>query len=137
MSCGAACARQLLRDAGIEVDEATLRAEAGFHPDIGIDGQGLVLVLEKHLHPRRFRAGMVPPQQLDLLARGAPFLLLLRTVSGKHWVIVDKVDGERVYVRDPAGIPNGPPDLGAEGVLARAELLERWRRAFNGAVWYL
>ncbi len=137
MSCGAACARQFLLDAGIVVDEATIRIEAGFHTELGIDGRGIVAVLEKHLPPRRFRTGVVPPHQMDLLARGAPFFLLMRTPIGKHWVIVDKVDGERAYVRDPAGVPDGPPDLGAEAVLLRSELLERWRRALNGAVWHL
>lgn len=36
MSCGAACARQLLLDAGIDVPEETLRERAGFHPELGI-----------------------------------------------------------------------------------------------------
>ena len=36
MSCGAACVRQILLDAGIDVPEAVLRDDAGFDADFGI-----------------------------------------------------------------------------------------------------
>lgn len=137
MSCGAACVRQVLIDAKVDVDEPTIRAEAGFDPIIGIEGRGIVAVLEKHLHPARFTTGSVPPYQLDALALRAPFFALLRTAAGRHWVIVDAIDDERARVRDPAGVPVGPPDVGADAVILRFEFLNRWRLAINGAVWRL
>jgi hypothetical protein len=62
---------------------------------------------------------------------------LLRTADGKHWVIVDRIDDERIHVRDPAGVPAGPLDTGADAVILRNELLNRWRLAINGTVWRL
>jgi predicted double-glycine peptidase len=41
MSCGAACVRQLLRDAGADVSEATIRDLASFHPEFGMPLEGL------------------------------------------------------------------------------------------------
>jgi ABC-type bacteriocin/lantibiotic exporter with double-glycine peptidase domain len=134
MSCGAACVRQLLLDAGMDIAESALREEAHFDPVSGIDGRALALVLERHLGPSRYAAGSVPPDQLELLARTVPFLALVRA-PGRHWIIVDGLDEEHVYVRDPAGPETA--SVGLEGTMSRGVFLDRWRRAINGAVYRL
>lgn len=131
-SCGAACARQLLLDARLDVPEATIRLLAGFEPEFGILLDGLRDALDA-LHPGvRYAQGTVWPEQLDQLARLAPFIVLLRTPS-RHFVIVDQVGATEVRVREPAGTPEAP-SLGAVGVMDREVFLERWARAFHGAV---
>jgi ABC-type bacteriocin/lantibiotic exporter with double-glycine peptidase domain len=134
MSCGAACVRQLLLDAGLDIDEGALREQARFDPVSGIEGRDLARVLEMHLGPSRYAAGAVPPEQLDLLTRFVPFLALVRA-PGRHWIIVDRLDEEHVYVRDPAGPDNA--SVGVEGVMLRTVFLDRWRRMINGAVYRL
>lgn len=131
MSCGAACVRQLLLDAEIDIAEATIRSDCGFDPVNGIEGIAIVQVLEKHLAPRRYRSGAVLPTQLGLLARSAPFLVLVRA-PWRHWIIVDAVAEEYIHVRDPAGLE--ATNVGLQGVIQRGAFLERWRRATNGAV---
>jgi predicted double-glycine peptidase len=132
-SCGAACARQLLRDAGLDLDEATLRASAGYDPtfpDLGISDQGLCAALNEH-HPSRYVGGTPNPPDLDHLASKVPVIVLVRTPA-RHWIIVDAIDNDEVRVRDPAGVGSDP--RGASGTLERAELERCWRAARWGTV---
>lgn len=132
MSCGAACARQLLLDAGIDVPEARLRELTGFDPDQGIMPEALAEALNE-LHPGvRYRAGSVGPEQLPALAKVVPFIALLRTPS-THFVIVQDITETEVYIRDPAGVPDDAP-VGREGVLNKAAFVERWTRAINRVI---
>lgn len=133
-SCGAACARQVLLDAGIDVPESRIRELVGFNPDLGlgITLEALARVLDQ-LHPgARYKSGSVPHEELPALAHVTPFIALLKTPA-KHIVIVDEIAEAEVRVRDPAGIPGGPP-VGLEGVMDRQVFVNRWTRAFNGVV---
>jgi ABC-type bacteriocin/lantibiotic exporter with double-glycine peptidase domain len=132
MSCGAACARQLLLDAGIDVPEARLRELAGFDPDRGITLDALATALNE-LHPGvRYKYGTVWPENLSMLASVVPFIALLRTPS-RHIVIVRDITETEVYIRDPAGVP-GEPAIGLEGVMNKKAFVERWTRAYNGVI---
>ena len=132
MSGGAACARQILLDAEIDVPEATIRERAGYHPDLGISLDALEGVLND-LHPgARYKAGAVLPEGLPQLGRVVPFLALLRTPS-RHIVIVDEITASNVTIRDPSGLPEGP-GLGAWGLMDREVFVERWTRAYNGVL---
>lgn len=80
-SCGAACARQMLLDAGINVPEARIRELARFDPDQGITYDGVGAALNE-LHPgERYRSQSVHPAQLPALAERVPFIAMLRTPS--------------------------------------------------------
>ncbi|MEO5731627.1 MAG: cysteine peptidase family C39 domain-containing protein [Byssovorax sp.] len=132
MSCGAACARRILIDAGIDVPEATIRERAGFHPEIGITLDALKDVLNE-LHPgARYTSGVVWPENLLQLGGEVPFLALLRTPS-RHIVIVDEITASNVTIRDPWGLPEGP-GIGAKGLMDREVFVERWTRAYNGVL---
>jgi predicted double-glycine peptidase len=118
MSCGAACARQILLDAGIDVPESMIRERAGFHPELGIILDALEGVLND-LHPgARYEAGAVWPEKLSQLGAVVPFLALLRTPS-RHIVIVDEITASKVTLRDPWGMPEAPA-LGAWALMDTA-----------------
>lgn len=132
MSCGAACARQVLLDAGINSPEAQIRELAGFHPERGIALDALANVLNA-LHPgAKYRSGGVGPEELSALAHVVPFIALLRTPT-KHFVIVEEVTETEIMIRDPAGMPEGP-GVGQECVMEREEFISRWTRAINGVL---
>lgn len=132
MSCGAACARQILLDAGIDVPEAVLRNVAGFDSDFGITLDGLGDAFAAHHPGATYQHGTVWPEHLDRLASAVPFIALLRTPS-RHFVIIDEVGAAEVRVRDPAGTDEDP-SVGAVAVMDRGVFLERWRQARYGVI---
>src|SRR5262249_34748567 len=104
-SCTAACARQLLLDAGVDVPESVLRQQMRLHPTLGITADNAGLVLNA-LHPRlRYDGGGVDPSSLGTLVRRDPFIAYLHTDAGTtHSIIVDKLEGNLLHVRDPWGV---------------------------------
>lgn len=133
MSCGAACVRQILLDAGIDVAESTIRELAGYDEELGTFAEGLVGALDRLQPSVRYRQQAVLPEELDALAQRVPFIALLRMPS-RHFVIVDRVDLAEVHLRDPAGTGEDT-SVGASGVMDRKEFLDRWKRAINGAIY--
>jgi len=134
MSCGAACARQILLDVGIDVSEAQLRAFVGFDPALGMGMtlESLASALNEHHPGARYRSGSVAPDQLPSLAEVVPFLVVVRTPS-RHIVIVQEIKAGEVIIRDPAGVPEGPT-VGLEGVMNKQAFIERWRGAGYGVL---
>jgi len=125
MSCGAACARQLLRDAGIECDEATIRNAAQFDPNLGIYTADLAAALSQ-LDPRRhYHGGSIDPDELGRLLERAPFIAML----DDHFVIVDRELNGVVFIRDPAGEGSG-----WECEMDSGEFGQRWTRGVHQAV---
>lgn len=136
MSCGAACARQLLLDVNINVPEANIIAHTGFSSGSPIWGPPLAEALS-HFHSGViYDAGSVSPMNFNAVLATGAFLALLKTTQGKHWVIVDNYAPTHavVHVRDPAGTPANK-NLGAEAVMDLEKFHELWRRAFNYAVY--
>lgn len=138
MSCGAACARQLLLDAGVEVTESVVRQRAGFDEANPIWAPDLARALTELHRGATYEAKSITPATLGpLLAHGA-FIALLKTPSGKHYVIVNDGGYDTshgvVRIRDPAGTSEGAA-MGAEGVMDLEKFHELWRRAFNYAVY--
>ena len=105
MSCGAACARQLLLDVGVHMPESVLRERASFDPVNGISAKSLGALLSALHEGVSYDAGAVFPEHLGTLICRAPFLALLGTPRGRHWIIVDGLSDGLVEARDPCGIP--------------------------------
>ena len=120
MSCGAACARQLLLDSGINVPEVDLREDSGYDAQRGIVLEHLRDTLRMRLPTADFEGGtLMDPDAVTELH--APFIVLIR----KHFLIVDYIDETEVHMRDPA--PVQPADTnGADLVVARAAFDEAW-----------
>lgn len=133
-SCGVACVRQVLEDAGISLTERELRDRIGydFYERIlkGVPGNTLGQVLNKH--GLKARAGTAEPEYAESLLRNSrePFIALINN----HWVIVDSSDGDIVKVRDPWGESGPGSPTGLEGKLPVSKFMEAWRRGRMGII---
>src|SRR4051812_15816261 len=98
-SCQAACARQLLKDAGAHVSEPELLAKIGYLEEWGTTSAGTARALDE-LHPRlRYAGGAVDPTTAAILFRRDPWIASLKTDHGTvHAVIVDGLEGDIVHV---------------------------------------
>lgn len=134
-SCQAACARQLLRDAGVEVSEKELIDQIGYLESFGTTSERTAEVLTNR-HPRfAFAGGAVDPDSIDILFKGQPWIASLRTDrSTIHAVIVDRIEGEVVHVRDPWGISGPGSGAGTHATIKFADFLAHWHWAINNAV---
>lgn len=123
-SCGAACALQLLRDAGHwHVSEAEVRERAAFTPELGgIYCKWLVEALNQLQNDYDYRGGTVEPDNHDALFKRAPFIAML----DHHWVIVDGLRSDIVYIRDPAGLPAIDEAVGFEASIERSHFDALW-----------
>jgi hypothetical protein len=134
-SCQVACARQLLKDAGVDVSEGELLEKIGYYEGWGTTADNTAPVLSA-LHPRLgYDGGSIPLESLPILFKRDAWIANLRTDRGTvHSVIVDKLEGNIVHVRDPWG-QNGPGSgTGTRATIALDDFLEHWHWAFNNAV---
>jgi ABC-type bacteriocin/lantibiotic exporter with double-glycine peptidase domain len=115
-----------LRDRGYDVDESVVPASmsTGTHSD------QLAGVLNQPL----FRVGeflAYSPRLDEVLALPTPFLAMVMTWSGEHWVIVDAVRTNGVLIRDPGGRSAA---FGDECVVDLGEFADCWKRCGTQAV---
>ena len=125
-SCGAACVRQLLLDAGVDIPEAQIRTNVGFISGQNIPADWLRDQLNELHQGASYKSATVWPEDLPKLAMVVPFIALIR-VPSKHFVIVGKITDDEVLVRDPGSA--------CEGVLNRADFVRRWEDAGNGTIY--
>jgi hypothetical protein len=134
-SCLAACARRLLLEAGVELSEAAIVAKTGY-----IEGWGTTCSLVAHaldeLHPRLgFGGGAVDPRAVLVLGQLSPWIASLRGDRGAlHGVIVDKIEGGVVHVRDPWGLSGPGSGTGTRATIRLADFLEHWHYAANNVI---
>lgn len=115
------------------MSEDQIRALARFDPMSGTDAGDLAHALTT-LHPdTRYAGGTVFPEQISTLLLMAPFLALLRTPR-RHWVLVDRIQGDVVHVRDPAGSDESNSTYGLEAEMDLRSFLQRWKSTLNGTV---
>lgn len=120
MSCGAACWRQLLRDQGVDVDEATLRDEAGYDQTFGIALEDLRDAMQERCPLCLYVGGTIDPT--DVTSVSPPFIVIMK----KHYQIVDALDASTVSLRDPAPAAHSD-DCGSEVTMTRSDFDEAWR----------
>jgi RHS repeat-associated protein len=135
MSCGAACARQLLRDRGIDVAESNIRDLAKYTERYGTEPSTLRDALNE-LHPSgQFKGGGVSPDDLDVLKNGS-FIARLKSPNGSHFVIVDGVKDGKVFIRDPWPL-NGVTGNGSgtEGEMSLSKFMDYWNKGINQVVY--
>jgi len=134
-SCQAACARQLLKDAGVDVSEVELLGRIGYLDGWGTSAGNTAAALNE-LHPRLdYEGGAVDPAAVTILFRRDPWIASLRTDYGKvHAVIVDGLDGDVVHVRDPWGLAGPGSGAGTRATIRLNDFLEHWHWAINNAV---
>jgi hypothetical protein len=103
-SCQAACARQLLHDAGVQISEAELLAKIGYIEEWGTTSAGTAKALDD-LHPRLgFAGGAVGPDAVPVLFKKVPWVASLTQAIIKlsdfmehwHWAINNAVFPNRL-----------------------------------------
>jgi predicted double-glycine peptidase len=134
-SCQAACARQLLSDAGVSISEDELLAAIGYIEDYGTTAEHTAPVLSG-LHPRLgYGGGTVSREDVAILFRRDPWIASLRTYHGTvHAVIVDALEGTIVHVRDPWGLSGPGSGSGSKATMQLTDFLEHWHWSMNKAV---
>lgn len=134
-SCHAACVRQLLSDAGVDLSEDTILEKTGYLEGWGISAEATARALDE-LHPQLgYAGGAVDPDAAALLFARDPWIASLKTDFGTvHAVIVDRLDGDIVHVRDPWGLFGPGSGSGTQATLQLSDFLEHWQWAIHNAV---
>jgi hypothetical protein len=125
--CQAACARQLLKDAGVEISEADLLDKIGYYEGIGTMPRSTTKALTE-LHPElKYDGGEIRENACRYFAAEIHWIVNLRTNRGTvHAVMVDRMEGDIVYVRDAWGL-NGPGSTtGTVATIKVEDFLEHW-----------
>lgn len=135
-TCVVACARQLLRDAGVEKSESELTERIAVMEGSG-STPGPTGIALSELHPTlRYLGGSVDPDaDLPVLFRRDPWIAYVRTDMGRiHAVIVDGLDGELVQVRDPWGLAGPGSGMGTRASLSLNDFRAHWHGSFHTVV---
>jgi hypothetical protein len=89
------------------------------------------------LHPKlKYAGGEINEELLQILFARDPWIANLRTLhSSTHSVIVDRLDGDVVYLRDPWGIDGPTSETGAVATIGLNDFMEHWHWAYyNGVI---
>lgn len=119
-SCGAACARQLLADEGIDISEDEIRGAAAFEDGNGIYALSLAIALDQLMPNTNWNGVSVNEDSLDALLQRAPFIAML----DRHWVIVDSERDGSIQIRDPWGTER--ETYGRACTMKRDVFIARW-----------
>lgn len=127
MSCAAACIRQLAEDNGIKLTEVQVRIAAGTSKS-GTAPIGIVMALEDFFKEKiiitknyfRNEESLMPTIIKDVTKEGSWIAEIHPPDGLKHAVIVDKVIGQNVYIRDPWPLEDF--SIGTNGVEAIVNL---------------
>ena len=135
-SCGPACARQLLRDIGIEIPESTIRELSLFSAKEGTQASELAKALTKLNPGSTYVGGGIPaePEALLGLSKSGPFIARIKPATGAHNVIVDSINGGTVTLRDPWGLVGPKSQAGLEATMKLERFLELWNKGINQVV---
>jgi len=111
MSCGPACVRQLLKDAGLEISEETIRKLSKFDPKYGTGAHDLANALNKLFKQENlYQGGGVDPEAFNALINRGPWIARVKLSTGPHFVIVDGIKDNQVLIREPWG--SNSPGIG-------------------------
>jgi hypothetical protein len=140
MSCAAACIRQLAKDEGITKLEDAVRKAAGT-TDLGTTDKGILIGLQEVFENREVigrsfykNADHLFPSIAKDISKEGKWLGTIHPANGpKHAVIIDKIIGNKVYIRDPWPIEGiGMSNFGVEAVVDLKEFSYAWLK--GGAV---
>ena len=134
MSCGAACARQVLLDKGIDIPESTIRELAKVSPKTGTGVDNVIDALNKLDPKTQYTGGGVGPDAFGALNKRGPWIAMVKPNTGPHFVIVDGVEDGRVMLRDPWGLDAPGAGQGLKGTVEVDDFMEYWRRTYHQAI---
>ncbi|RKG66920.1 hypothetical protein D7V80_18000 [Corallococcus sp. CA054B] len=82
MGCGPACARQLLKERGVEVSETDLRDASNFSPEMGTDAPGLARAMNKYEPDSGTQWVAKPVHPDELEQQSYPYIAFMRGSYG-------------------------------------------------------
>jgi hypothetical protein len=139
MSCMAACVRQLIKDLGIHMSEAEVRillktADDGTFDDNVIPALKKIFK-EMDIVPVKAGSRGDLAEDAMKISRHGSWIASIHPIGGmRHSVIVDRIVGKEVFIRDPwpkEGIGLSP--FGVEGTVDLDEFLKAWNFGFTAA----
>lgn len=141
MSCAAACIRQLLIDQGVYLTEKQVR-QAAYTSDNGTSDTGLKEALKKLDHQAAWTAGFaVSTFSTEEVAqiftsRGSWIAVVSPDPLGMyHSILIDKIEDQNVYIRDPWGLAGAGSEKGMEGIIKLSNFVNYWENTGNFAAW--
>jgi hypothetical protein len=135
MSCGPACARQLLKDAGLEIAEETVRKSSKFDPKYGTQASDLADALNMLFKQEKlYQGGGVDPEAFNALVYRGSWIARVKLPSCPHFVLVDGVKDDKVLIRDPWGSNSPGTGNGLAGEINIDIFKEYWRRGIHQVV---
>ena len=135
MSCGPACVRQLLKDAGLDISEEMIRTLSKFKPQFGTQASDLANALNKLLKQEDlYQGGSVEPEAFDALVKRGSWIARVKLSTGPHFIIVDGIKDDKVLIREPwnSHVPKSGNGLACE--IDREVFKEYWRRGIHQVV---
>lgn len=138
LSCGPACALQVLKDNGVIRDnngnvitEKMLRTKTKYDPQLGGTLLENIAKTLNRLHPgAKWRSGGMSPEAIPALnSTGHSWIAGVKeTTGGGHAVIVDKIEDNIVHLRDPHQSESSKYGRsGIEGTMKLEDFLNIWK----------
>jgi hypothetical protein len=102
-SCGPAAAASFLHSYGIETTEREMAGHCWTSEYSGTTLSGLVRGLARKLPEGRKAIGVGRLNIAQLQGLRRPALVIIETPQVNHWIVVDEIGPDYVFVRDPSG----------------------------------
>ncbi|NHN25544.1 hypothetical protein FIA58_007630 [Flavobacterium jejuense] len=137
MSCAAACIKQLAKYDGIEISEELVRKFAGTDDFLGTTDLGIVSGLEEVFKNKQIIANtyfrnsekQIPEIIRDISKDGSWIASIHPVGAKKHAIIIGKILGDKVYIRDPWPIEGIGNKNGIVAITSLEEFSKVWLRA--------
>jgi hypothetical protein len=137
MSCAAACIRQYAKDNKIEITEKLIRELAGTDAVLGTTDIGIIKGLEDVFKNKEILSNTyfrnseeIMPQILKDISEDGSWIASIHPVGAKkHAIIVDKIVGNKIYIRDPWPLEGIGEKSGIEAIADLDEFSKAWLRA--------
>jgi ABC-type bacteriocin/lantibiotic exporter with double-glycine peptidase domain len=135
MSCGPACTRQLLKDAGLDISEEMIRTLSKFNPKFGTQASDLAYALNKLFEQENlYQGGGVEPEAFNALVNRGSWIARVKLSTGPHFVIVDEIKDDKVLIRDPWSSHSPGSGNGLACEIDIEVFKEYWRRGIHQVV---
>lgn len=140
MSCAAACIRQIAEDSGLVMTEKEIRTLLDTSVETGTTDLSIKLVLEEIFKDSKVEALSyfrhsedVMPNIVTEISKEGSWIGNIHPYDGnKHAIIIDKVVGNKVYIRDPWPIEGiGKGTGGVEATISEKEFGVLWAQGGN------
>ena len=136
MSCAAACIRQIAKDNGIDITEKAVRQIAETTEEFGTFIDNIGPALKEVFKNNEIHFGHANMPQLtgkeiaEILSKNNSWIAVVKPTNAiEHTIIVDKIVGKNVYIRDPWPIEGiSKTAKGVEAIVDIDDFIISWER---------